>query len=323
MSRSPAARTERVSVQTLRERAAKIAALRTELARTLEEDRECAERSLQDELPVPTTDHHLAASLPSHLATKTRVHSQALLNTLHALSHASTKIDASAAALDADTRLHTLLAQASARRRMIFSELTRLFRVQYADPGRPGAETADVQSAELARIESYWSGDAETHPRERRDTHPRVVVTINECTIDPSTWKHAFDDASVASTDSSPTADRDTSIALGYAAEIVSIAGRILDVPLRYPVVACGSQSKILDETAGKEFSLFVDERSGGSKGDGRGKFAIGVFLLNKDILQLLASVPGGRIGDGGSSDGNPQDHKDCIGANLVRLLSM
>ncbi len=57
----------------------------------------------------------MAATFPSDLSTRVKVRSQALLNTLQALSHASEKIDASAAALDSDTRLQNLVTQVRTR----------------------------------------------------------------------------------------------------------------------------------------------------------------------------------------------------------------
>lgn len=100
-------RTERVSRQTLQERACRVEELKAR-AREISTDRR---KPSTTTTPLPTTDDHVAATFPSDLSTRVKVRSQALLNTLQALSHASEKIDASAAALDSDTRLQNLVTQ--------------------------------------------------------------------------------------------------------------------------------------------------------------------------------------------------------------------
>lgn len=89
--------------------------------------------------------------------------------------------------------------------------------------------------------------------------------------------------------------------ALGYVAHVVALVAIYLDVPLRYPVQPAASRSFIRDMDS---FTLTKEDRKRGqaqgvctlgkedfplfSEGVERTRFAYGVFLLNKDIEQLL-----------------------------------
>ncbi|KAF3791410.1 UV radiation resistance-associated protein [Nymphaea thermarum] len=95
-----------------------------------------------------------------------------------------------------------------------------------------------------------------------------------------------------------------TAAALGYVAHFVSLIASYLDVPLRYPIRLGGSRSYVLDPAPSVEpmsadlayastaysspkpagFPLFLE-------GQDTTRFAYAIFLLNKDIEQLLNSV--------------------------------
>ncbi|KAI1316017.1 hypothetical protein EDD11_010542 [Mortierella claussenii] len=77
------------------------------------------------------------------------------------------------------------------------------------------------------------------------------------------------------------------SIGLGLACHLVTMLAHYLSVPLRYPLTPMGSRAFVRDPVSllvgPKEFPLF-------GKGQERHRFEYGVFLLNKDIEQLMNS---------------------------------
>ncbi|KAF9912800.1 hypothetical protein EC991_008662 [Linnemannia zychae] len=77
------------------------------------------------------------------------------------------------------------------------------------------------------------------------------------------------------------------SIALGFACQLVVMLAHYLNVPLRYPLTPMGSRAFVVDPVSllvgPKEFPLF-------GKGQDRNRFEYGVFLLNKDVEQLMNS---------------------------------
>ncbi|KAF9348014.1 hypothetical protein BGX34_002753 [Mortierella sp. NVP85] len=77
------------------------------------------------------------------------------------------------------------------------------------------------------------------------------------------------------------------SIALGHACNLIVMLAHYLSVPLRYPLTPMGSRAFVLDPVSRlvgpKEFPLF-------GKGQDTQRFEYGVFLLNKNIEQLLNS---------------------------------
>ncbi|PUZ43559.1 hypothetical protein GQ55_8G018800 [Panicum hallii var. hallii] len=102
-----------------------------------------------------------------------------------------------------------------------------------------------------------------------------------------------------------------SSTVLGYAAHAVSLIGSYLNVPLRYPLRFGGSQSYVLDHAPAvepssitsvvssvhpstsmkaMEFPLFFD-------GQETTRSAYAVFLLNKDIEQLLNYIGAESLG--------------------------
>ncbi|KAF9297827.1 hypothetical protein BGZ74_009625 [Mortierella antarctica] len=76
-------------------------------------------------------------------------------------------------------------------------------------------------------------------------------------------------------------------ISLGFVSHFVTMLAHYLNLPLRYPLTPMGSRAFVLDPVSllvgPKEFPLF-------GKGQDRHRFEYGVFLLNKDIEQLMNS---------------------------------
>ncbi|KAF9974808.1 hypothetical protein BGZ73_001712 [Actinomortierella ambigua] len=74
---------------------------------------------------------------------------------------------------------------------------------------------------------------------------------------------------------------------LGFTCHLVTLLAYYLRVPLRYPLTPMGSRSTVLDPVSmlvgPKEFPLY-------GKGQDRRRFEYGVFLMNKNIGQLLNS---------------------------------
>lgn len=76
------------------------------------------------------------------------------------------------------------------------------------------------------------------------------------------------------------------SVSLGYAAQLVYMMAKFLELPLRYPICPMGSRSSVFDVVTDKltdrerEFPLY-------RKGKEKFQFHYGVFLLNKNIAQL------------------------------------
>ncbi|SCV71520.1 BQ2448_3108 [Microbotryum intermedium] len=89
------------------------------------------------------------------------------------------------------------------------------------------------------------------------------------------------------STYPSNASDDQLSSALGYAAQVASTLAAYIGVPLHYPIKCLGSRSAIIDPISmmrgPRAFPLY-------GKGVDKYRFDYGVFLLNKDIEQLMYS---------------------------------
>ncbi|SCZ89209.1 BZ3500_MvSof-1268-A1-R1_Chr1-1g01030 [Microbotryum saponariae] len=83
------------------------------------------------------------------------------------------------------------------------------------------------------------------------------------------------------------SSDDQLSSALGYAAQVVSALAAYIGVPLHYPIKCLGSRSAVIDPISmmrgPRAFPLY-------GKGVDKYRFDYGVFLLNKDIEQLMYS---------------------------------
>lgn len=79
--------------------------------------------------------------------------------------------------------------------------------------------------------------------------------------------------------------DQHLSTALGYVAHLSLLIATYLEIPLRYPLRPCGSRSTVSDPVSiapgPREHPLFA-------KGTDKMRFRYGVYLLNKNIEQLL-----------------------------------
>uniref|UniRef100_L7M2F0 Putative p63 n=1 Tax=Rhipicephalus pulchellus TaxID=72859 RepID=L7M2F0_RHIPC len=80
--------------------------------------------------------------------------------------------------------------------------------------------------------------------------------------------------------------DQMVSVALGYVTHTLLMMSHFLDMPLRYPLIHCGSMSSVRDNLIEhftdkeREFPLYM-------KGKDRMTFNYGVYLLNRNIAQL------------------------------------
>jgi hypothetical protein len=291
------------------------------------------------------------AQIPENLSDQIHVRSQALSSTLQALSQASNTIQSSSAALVGDTRVDDLQKRVEARQALAFADITKTFLVECIDDehacyeqrtghhhSRAGRINAGISAMDF---DSKWSGDQDDRDdrddRDDQDDHQENVmssmhrkgyprVSICGCSLDPSTWKYALNPNSDAAASNMPTAaaDRDASIFLGYAARIVVMTSDVLDLPLRYPISLRGSHSTIADAEPDtkdrREFPLFVANTN-----EGRVRFAIAVFLLYKDIVQILSFL---MITRGLSTNDTRRDRidavckdKDLLGNALVCML--
>jgi len=82
--------------------------------------------------------------------------------------------------------------------------------------------------------------------------------------------------------------DPEISAALGYAAQLVYLLSYYLSAPLRYPVKVLGSKSFVKDDISviqgARTFPLWM-------RGSVYYRFEYAVFLLNKDVQQLMSAV--------------------------------
>lgn len=225
---------------------------------------------------------------------ESKIKSQALIHTLQALVQASSKVCHSKQALEGvqgQGRIDGISTQLDARRRVILKDLGRVYDIRASTPTNAShmrRQTTSSQTEIEARMDITWSGATDGEPVVG-PSHTSAIYTVRGQRLDPASWKHAFDaegyqwDAAV---------DRESSIALGYVAHMVAKMSEYLDVPLRYPIIFKGSHSTIIDtySPAGQypdadtvsEFPLFCLSNKD------RPRFAIAVFLLNKDVIQLL-----------------------------------
>ena len=199
---------------------------------------------------------------------------------------------------------------------MILTEIRKMYHV-VCTVGHPkdGGEEPQVEST----MELKWSGMESSSLPEQKDTLERSY-SIRSCRIHDSTWKYAFDKDSHHYDD--PDADRETRVALGYIAHMIIKISEYMNIPLRYPVSFRGSYSIIRDNyssTRGekpREFPLYCESPKD------RPKYAIAVFLLNKDIIQILAHVSFLRDPTQQNLDSLVQNSPNHIAQNLYNLLT-
>ncbi|KAM0790834.1 hypothetical protein ACM66B_004679 [Microbotryomycetes sp. NB124-2] len=101
-----------------------------------------------------------------------------------------------------------------------------------------------------------------------------LLFSINNLPLPNSTYPASFPDEILSS-------------ALGYTAQVVSLLSVYLSVPLNYPIKCLGSRSAVVDPISmmkgPRAFPLY-------GKNVDKYRFDYGVFLLNKDIEQLMYS---------------------------------
>ncbi|KAK4050835.1 hypothetical protein OIV83_003257 [Microbotryomycetes sp. JL201] len=101
-----------------------------------------------------------------------------------------------------------------------------------------------------------------------------LLFCINGLALPNSTYPASFPDEILSS-------------ALGYTAQVVSLLSTYLSVPLNYPIKCLGSRSAVIDPISmmkgPRAFPLY-------GKNVDKYRFDYGVFLLNKDIEQLMYS---------------------------------
>ncbi|KAK4050738.1 hypothetical protein OIO90_004960 [Microbotryomycetes sp. JL221] len=114
----------------------------------------------------------------------------------------------------------------------------------------------------------------ENPPASLAQVSPQLLFSINKLPLPNSTYPQSFSDDVLSS-------------ALGYTAQVVSLLSTYLAVPLNYPIKCLGSRSAVVDPISmmkgPRAFPLY-------GKGVDRYRFDYGVFLLNKDIEQLMYS---------------------------------
>ncbi|KWU45975.1 hypothetical protein RHOSPDRAFT_32454 [Rhodotorula sp. JG-1b] len=111
-------------------------------------------------------------------------------------------------------------------------------------------------------------------PTAPRGVSPDLLFSILGIALPNSTFPSSYSDDLVSS-------------ALGYAAQVTQLLAAYLAVPMAYPITCRGSRSYLRDEISmmkgSRAFPLFA-------KGVDRYRFDYAVFLLNKNIEQLMFS---------------------------------
>lgn len=245
---------------------------------------------------------------------KQKIKLQALLNTAQALVQASGKVRLKKVALEGVSGQGTVDAmsqQVEARRAIILSEIRRMYHVCKEGPLQDHGEEPQVEN----HMEQRWSGIESPSSSHQGSQH--CSYTIRNCRVHDDTWKHAFDKDGHHYDD--PDADRETSIALGYMAHIMQKISGYFDIPLRYPITFRGSYSIIRDnynrdDEKPREFPLYCESFKE------RPKYAIAVFLLNKDIVQILTHLC--FLRDPTQKNLDIQNSPNYIAQNLYNLLT-
>eukprot|EP00887_Chlorella_sp_A99_P000545 scaffold17.g545.t1 len=232
------------------------------------------------------------------------VRAQALVTTLRVLQGTERRLadaEASLAGEEGRGRLVAALRELVARRCLMVAQLGAIFKVgpmtvtlAEAPPGGYLEDRLDQQwagsgsgAAGLLRVPpGAGAGALESPGKLRRE----VRLSIGGLEVRPAVWRKAFDEDGY---ERDWEEDRAAGAALGDAAQLVDRLSAYLDVPLRRAAD---------DAPPGR--GLFGGGGGGGGGGDAgaraaayplfcdsnreRPRFAVGVFLLNKDIIQLL-----------------------------------
>jgi len=133
------------------------------------------------------------------------------------------------------------------------------------------ASTREAISAQQKRLVAALM---EIYPIMPHPSGEPLTFTIRSLHL-PSASHEDYDDATV-------------SAALGHVAQVIYLLSYYLSVPLRYPVKAMGSRSFVRDDISviqgARTFPLWM-------KGTVYYRFEYAVFLINKDVQQLMCKV--------------------------------
>lgn len=255
---------------------------------------------------------------------------QALMSTLQILRLAHKRIAAGKSTLEGQEghgRLKVALKELIGRRCLMTLQAANVLRfvpssVRVVPVGGQLDTCLDAQwtgGPMETRFEIYAPGsNYQINDASMQHGRDEMKLTVLGMTLNPAVWKHAFDPEGY---EWDPGEDRNAAVVLGIVAALVDKLAGYLNVPLRYPLLLRGSTSAIMDNHApvsivdgGKLSSL--EMKTDQSKGlyshiangkirnhrtpveyplycqsnRDRPRFAVGVFLLNKDVIQLLQS---------------------------------
>eukprot|EP00890_Picochlorum_soloecismus_P003737 jgi/Picsp_1/4364/NSC_01870-R1_uv radiation resistance-associated gene protein len=246
-----------------------------------------------------------------------QIHCQAIVNTVQALIQASSKVKSGQESLQGTQgigRAEDLSQLLTSRIHAMATEVCGIYRlmpkeVKVSRQSKTGKALLDAQldfawsgaSQPPSAIQGYNNPPQSSVDQVASKTGPNMetihhsepsvemIWTLGGMSLNSAVWKHAFDPEGYQW---DPAADKAASIVLGYAAHIIQKLGEYFGVPLRYPILFRGSHSAILDnypkagtsQAAGSpvEYPLYCISNKE------RPKFAIAIFLLNKDVIQML-----------------------------------
>jgi hypothetical protein len=164
------------------------------------------------------------------------------------------------------------------------------------DAMKTGRETQSTVSSHLADAKSSLSRSrlALSSTREALSAQrKRIVSTLSSIfPIEPhssgSPLAFTILNLHLPSANHEDYLDPEISAALGYAAQLVYLLSYYLSAPLRYPVKVLGSKSFVKDDISviqgARTFPLWM-------RGSVYYRFEYAVFLLNKDVQQLMSAV--------------------------------
>ncbi|KAJ8293172.1 5'-AMP-activated protein kinase subunit gamma [Rhodotorula toruloides] len=135
-------------------------------------------------------------------------------------------------------------------------------------------ESAQIRRTQLITLLSHIFPIEPVEPTSTKHPQPDLLFSIVGLPLPNSSFPSSYSDDLLSS-------------ALGYAAQVTQLLAAYLGVPLCYPIQCRGSRSVVFDEISmmkgPRAFPLY-------GKGVDQYRFDYGVFLLNKNIEQLMYS---------------------------------
>ncbi|BGP02229.1 hypothetical protein RTG_02412 [Rhodotorula toruloides ATCC 204091] len=135
-------------------------------------------------------------------------------------------------------------------------------------------ESARIRRTKLITLLSHIFPIEPVEPTSTKQPQPDLLFSIVGLPLPNSSFPSSYTDDLLSS-------------ALGYAAQVTQLLAAYLGVPLCYPIQCRGSRSVVFDEISmmkgPRAFPLY-------GKGVDQYRFDYGVFLLNKNIEQLMYS---------------------------------